>query len=76
MLLDLDFSKEVFFDYWDIRVELFKVARVEYSFKTTLSDIMIQRSQIQPLAEYIGKGVWKALRPWIKEKEAELKKFR
>jgi hypothetical protein len=44
MLLDLKFDKEVFFDYWDIRVELFKAAGVKYGLKKSLTDIHVDRS--------------------------------
>lgn len=76
MLLNLNFSKEVFADYWEIKFELFRVAGVKYSFKKSLSDFNIKRHDIQPLADYVGKGVWKVLDPWIKKKEADLKNYR
>jgi hypothetical protein len=76
MLLNLGFSKDVFFDYWDIKLELFRASGVKYSFKTSLTDIQIPRCKIQSSAEYIGRGVWNALAPWIQSKEHDLKNFR
>ena len=76
MLLDLKFDKEVFFDYWDIRVELFKAAGVKYGLKKSLTDIHVDRSQIKATAKFVGKGVWSSLGPWIRRKEEELKAYR
>jgi hypothetical protein len=41
MLMDLGFSKDVFYDYWDIRNELLKASRKTYSLKVSLSEIEI-----------------------------------
>ena len=76
MLLNLYFSKEVFADYWEIKFELFRSAGVQYSFKKSLSDFNIPRHDIKPVADFIGKGVWKVLDPWIKKKESDLKNYR
>ena len=76
MLFNLDFSKEVFLEWYELRKDLLEIAGREDDPELSLTKVLIKRKDIQIIAESMGEEIWEELHKWIKQKENLLKKLR